>query len=266
MQSQLQNQKLSESASNDFSRSTMDTLADTKEEMKSMQENFVLVESSLKAKNEHLLQQLEEREIKLAEAKGTILKLESGIGITRPPLMEDLEYKLEKIEENNRRLQDEKFELQKNNVELQNKVISLQSTNGNGVLVEKDNRIAELESLIEELKKSNQLLEEESKSELQKQVSELLAKNEEISNRVIDYERIVNDLEIEKNELAKIPSESKKADEKVVKLTKEMEEMNKGVIKMKAQHKSKVKNLQRQLESFRKVIYNFILILLLVFL
>ncbi|XP_043483332.1 trichohyalin-like isoform X2 [Leptopilina heterotoma] len=254
LQDQLRNQKLSESAINDFSRSTMNTLADTKEEMKSMQENFILVETSLKTKNEHLLQQLEARETKLAEAKETIFKLESGLGITRSPDIDDFEYKLSKLEENNRRLQDEKYELQKDNVELQNKVITLQSTNGNGVIVEKDNRIAELENLIEELKKSNQLLEEESKVELEKQVNELMTKNEEISNKVVDLEKIVHDLESEKNDLvAKIPSESKKADEKVVKLTKEMEEMNKGLLKIKAQHKSKVKNLQRQLESFRKV-------------
>lgn len=254
LQDQLRNQKLSETAINDFSRSTMDTLADTKEAMKSMQENFILVETSLKTKNEHLLQQLEERETKLAEAKETIFKLESGLGITRSLDIDDFEYKLAKLEENNRRLQDEKYELQKNNVELQNNVITLQSTNGNGVIVEKDNRIAELENLIEELKKSNQLLEEESKVELEKQVNELLTKNEEISNKVVDLEKIVHDLESEKNDLvAKIPSESKKADEKVVKLTKEMEEMNKGLLKIKTQHKSKVKNLQRQLESFRKV-------------
>lgn len=232
----------------------MDTLADTKDAMKSMQENFVLIESSLKSKNDHLLQQLEERETKLAEALERIFNLESGAGISRVPETEELEYKIQKLEESNRKLQDEKYELQKNNSELQNKVIALESTNGNGLIVEKDNRIAELESLIEELKKSNQLLQEESKTELQKQVAELLAKNEEISNKVIDLERIVHDLETEKAELAaKIPSESPKEDDKVVKLMKELEDLNKGMIKMKAQHKSKVKNLQRQLESFRKV-------------
>ncbi|XP_051172975.1 uncharacterized protein LOC127289217 isoform X3 [Leptopilina boulardi] len=256
LQDQLNNQKIAELATNDFSRSTMDTLADTKDAMKSMQENFILVETSLKTKIEHLLQQLEEREIKLAESKEIIFKLESNLGVTlQSTEIDDLKYKFEKINENNRQLQDEKFQLQKDNVELQNKIIQLQSTNGtNGIIVEKDNRIAELESLIEELKKSNQLLEEESKVELEKQVNELLLKNDEISNKVIDLEKIVTDLESEKNELImKIPTESKKADEKLLKLTKENEEINKGLIKMKAQHKSKVKNLQRQLESFRKV-------------
>ncbi|XP_033217023.1 golgin subfamily B member 1-like isoform X2 [Belonocnema kinseyi] len=252
---QLEAQKVAESASVDFSRSTMDTLADTKEAMKSMQENFVLIESSLKSKNDHLLKQLEERETRLAEAMERIFNLESGAGISRVPEIAELEYKIEKVEENSRKLQDEKYELQKNNSELQNQVIALESaTNGNGLIVEKDNRIAELESLIEELKKSNQLLQEESKTELQKQLAELSVRNEEISNRLVDLERMVHDLETERAELAaKIPSESPKEDEKVVKLTKELEDLNRGVIKMRAQNKSKVKNLQRQLESFRKV-------------
>lgn len=247
---------MSESASADFSRSTMDTLVETKEAMKSMQENFVLMESSLKAKNENLLQQLKDYELKLAEANERVFKLESGIGIVRDPTVDDLQFKLEKLEHNNKQLQDEKYELQKGVAELQDKIVNI-SMHGNGAIMEKDNRIVELENLVEELKQSNKLLEEESKAELQNQVADLTLKNEEYSNKITDLENLVHKLEEQKNEIvAKLSEESTiKEGEKVMKLTKELEELNKSMIKIKAQHKSKVKSLQKQLENFKKVKY-----------
>ncbi|CAK9810672.1 Protein lava lamp [Anthophora quadrimaculata] len=251
---QFNEQKLAESASADFSRSTMDTLVETKEAMKSMQENFVLIESSLKAKNENLLEQLKNYELKLAEANERIFKLESGIGIERNPTVEDLQYKLEKLEHSNKQLQDDKYELQKGVAELQAKIVNI-SMHGNGAVIEKDNRIVELENLIEELKQSNKLLEEESKAELQKQVADLTLKNEEYSNKITDLESLVHELEEHKNDIAtRLMEESTdKENENVAKLTKELEALNKNMIKMKAQHKSKVKSLQKQLENFKKV-------------
>ncbi|KOX80113.1 Protein lava lamp [Melipona quadrifasciata] len=251
---QINKQKLSESASADFSRSTMDALVESKEVMKSMQENFVLIESSLKTKNENLLQQLKDYELKLAEANERIFKLESGIGIVRDPIVSDLQFKLEKLEHNNKQLQDEKYELQKNVAELQDKIVNI-SMHGNGAIMEKDNRIVELENLVEELKQSNKLLEEESKAELQNQVADLILKNEEYLNKITDLENLVHKLEEQKNEIiAKLPEENTiKEDEKVMKLTKELEELNKSMIKIKAQHKSKVKSLQKQLENFKKM-------------
>lgn len=247
---------MSESASADFSRSTMDALVETKEAMKSMQENFVLMESSLKAKNENLLQQLKDYELKLAEANERVFKLESGIGIVRDPTVDDLQFKLEKLEHNNKQLQDEKYELQKGVAELQDKIVNI-SMHGNGAIMEKDNRIVELENLVEELKQSNKLLEEESKAELQNQVVDLTLKNEEYSNKITDLENLVHKLEEQKNEIVeKLPEESTiKEGEKVMKLTKELEELNKSMIKIKAQHKSKIKSLQKQLENFKKVKY-----------
>ncbi|XP_071566020.1 uncharacterized protein [Temnothorax nylanderi] len=252
---QLKEQKMAESASADFSRSTMDTLAETKDAMKSMQENFVLVESSLKLKNDNLLQQLEEYETKLAEAKERIFQLESGAGIVTTPAVEDLQFRIEKLEQNNRQLLDEKYELQKNIAELQNKVIDSKSVHSNDAIVEKDNRIAELENLIEELKQSNKLLEEESKTELQKQVAELSSKNEEHSAKITDLEKQVHELEAEKNDIAARLSAEQAVpkEDMVIKLTKELEDVNKSMIKLKVQHRSKVKNLQKQLENFKMV-------------
>ncbi|KAL0120262.1 hypothetical protein PUN28_008136 [Cardiocondyla obscurior] len=252
----LKEQKIAESASADFSRSTMDTLADTKDAMKSMQENFVLIESSLKLKNDNLVQQLGDYEIKLGEAKERIFQLESGAGIVTTPAVEDLQFKIEKLEQNNRQLLDEKYELQKNIAELQDKIISNKSIHGNGAIIEKDNRIAELENLIEELKQSNKLLEEESKTELQKQIAELSSKNEEHSIKIIDLEKQVHELEAEKNDItARLSAEQQMVpkDDTIAKLTKELEDLNKSMIKLKAQHRVKVKNLQKQLDNFKMV-------------
>ncbi|XP_043674696.1 golgin subfamily B member 1-like isoform X1 [Vespula pensylvanica] len=255
-ENELVEQKLAEIASSDSLRSTLDTLTDTKSAMKSMQENFILIESSLKMKNDNLLQQLQDYEIKLAEANEKIFQLESGKGIVRTPSVEDLQYNLNKLKENNRQLQDEKYELQKSIADMQNKIIASKSMHGNGAIMEKDNRIAELENLIEELKSSNDLLEEESKTELQKQLAELSVKNEDYSNRIMELEKLVHNLEVEKNDIAsQLPSELsvQKENEKIQKLTKELDELNRNMIKMKAQHKSKIKGLQKQLENFKMV-------------
>lgn len=236
----------------------MDTLAETKDVMKSMQENFILVESSLKLKNDNLVQQLGEYEIKLAEAKERIFQLESGAGIVTTPAVEDLQFRIEKLEQNNRQLLDEKYELQKNIAGLQDKIITSKLVvDGNDAIIEKDNRIAELENLIEELKQSNKLLEEESKTELQKQVAEMSSKNEEYSNKIIDLEKQVHELEAEKNDIAvRLSTEQAVSKEDmIIKLTKELEDLNKSMIKLKAQHRSKVKNLQKQLENFKMVTY-----------
>lgn len=233
----------------------MDTLAETKDAMKSMQENFVLIESSLKLKNDNLLQQLGEYEVKLVKAKERIFQLESDAGIVTTPAVEDLQFRIEKLVQNNRQLLDEKYELQKNVAELQDKIIAKKSVQSNGAIIEKDNRIAELENLIEELKQSNELLKEESKTELQKQMTELSSKNEEYSNKIIDLEKQVHEFEAENNMMAKLSVERTipKEDDIVIKLTKELEDLNKGMIKLKAQHRSKVKNLQKQLEDFKMV-------------
>lgn len=53
-------------------KTTLDTLEDTKDEMRTMQENFVLIETSLKTKNNSLLEQLQERDNRISELEHTI--------------------------------------------------------------------------------------------------------------------------------------------------------------------------------------------------
>lgn len=59
----------------DFSKkgkTTLDTLEDTKDEMRTMQENFVLIETSLKNKNANLLKQLQERDNQISDLEQTL--------------------------------------------------------------------------------------------------------------------------------------------------------------------------------------------------
>lgn len=53
-------------------KTTLDTLEDTKDEMRMMQENFVLIETSLKNKNTSLLEQLQERDDRITELEHVI--------------------------------------------------------------------------------------------------------------------------------------------------------------------------------------------------
>lgn len=235
----------------------MDTLADTKDAMKTMQENFILVETSLKSKNEHLLKQLEERELKLAEAEAKILNLETGLGIERQPNIADLMYKLEKLEQMNHNLQDEKYELQKSIAELQDRFISSDASIESKVMPEKDDEISEVENLKEELKKSNENFELD-KTNLLQQINDLSETNEEMKIMVTKLENQVEELKINNDELSKKltvnESDISKDNDKVQKLTKELEELNKSMIKLKAQHKNKLKTVQKQLENFKKVV------------
>lgn len=53
-------------------KTTLDTLEDTKDEMRMMQENFVLIETSLKNKNTSLLEQLQERDDRITELEHVV--------------------------------------------------------------------------------------------------------------------------------------------------------------------------------------------------
>jgi len=53
-------------------KTTLDTLEDTKDEMRTMQENFILIEMSLKNKNTNLLEQLQERDNRISELEHTV--------------------------------------------------------------------------------------------------------------------------------------------------------------------------------------------------
>nr|CAD7444039.1 unnamed protein product [Timema bartmani] len=152
--------------SEDLSRkgkTTLDTLDETRHQMRIMQQNFVGLETKLKEEKEKLNKEIEEKDKRLAH-----------------------------FEEINRQLESTRFDLSTRNAELQEKVVHLQ----------------------------------ELTARLQSRNSEL-------------------ELSLE----AKATAD--KGD--VGQLTEQLDAANKQLIKVKAQHASKIKNLKKQLDSLKKV-------------
>nr|CAD7453581.1 unnamed protein product [Timema tahoe] len=152
--------------SEDLSRkgkTTLDTLDETRHQMRIMQQNFVGLETKLKEEKEKLNKEIEEKDKRLAH-----------------------------FEEINRQLESTRFDLSTRNAELQEKVVHLQ----------------------------------ELTARLQSRNSEL-------------------ELGLE----AKATAD--KGD--VGQLTEQLDAANKQLIKVKAQHASKIKNLKKQLDSLKKV-------------
>lgn len=222
-----------------------DTLADTKEAMKSMQENFILVESSLKSKIDNLLQQLNEREVRLVDAEEKIRTYESGPTTFVDPSTDELRNKISELESNNRLLQSQKYELQKNMADLQNQVLAFSKSNSDDVVAEKDIKIGELETLIQE--------DELQKQELRVKIESLSKFNEELETKIKDLQAIADDLEGDEAKKMTEKEDTLEDTNETVQLRKELDDLNKTMIKVKAQHKSKLKNLQKQLDNIRKV-------------
>lgn len=100
----------------------------------------------------------------------------------------------------------------------------------------------------------NQLNEkEENLEKIQTEIESMNLVNAEKDKKIIELEdktRELNNLIDNKNVESNINEENEKNMEK---LKRELEEANKNMIKIKAQHKSKLRNLQKRLENFRTV-------------
>lgn len=237
--------------SEDFSKkgkTTLDTLEDTKDEMRSMQADFVLMETSLKDKNDHLLSQLEEKSNKITELEEIVNKIDSNHSFTDSNMITELKNEMSLMQENfiliESSLKDKianlMSQLNEREVKLSNadeKILKLEKNN-----IASDLSVNERTTIIEEklkqLKEKNSLLESK-KEELEKSLVELTMEKD---NRIIYLENKLEENSKETNE-----------SENVQKLTKELDELNKTMIKLKAQHKNKLKNLQKKLDDFKNV-------------
>ncbi|XP_015118089.1 protein lava lamp [Diachasma alloeum] len=231
-------------------KTTLDTLEETKDEMRTMQQNFVLMETSFKDKHEHLLEQLKEKSNRVIELEETLDKMENErkMAIDRTDQCPSSDEMVGEMKREMTAMQ-ENFILIETG--LKDKVNNLILQLG-----ERDMRLAEVDGSssnertndsideINRLEESNRVLREENEK-LTKTVENVKIQNElnqEKDNRITELEGIVE-------ELRKTPDES----EAVQKLKKELEELNKNMIKLKAQHKSKLRNLNKRLENFKMV-------------
>nr|CAD7397130.1 unnamed protein product [Timema cristinae] len=187
--------------SEDLSRkgkTTLDTLDETRHQMRIMQQNFVGLETKLKVEKEKLNKEIEEKDKRLEKER--IPKRMDGDEVYRKKTAKKTSKeiggvdnnKLAHFEEINRQLESTRFDLSTRNAELQEKVVHLQ----------------------------------ELTTRLQSRNSEL-------------------ELGLEEKATA--------GKGNVGQLTEQLDAANKQLIKVKAQHASKIKNLKKQLDSLKKV-------------
>ncbi|XP_063972427.1 protein lava lamp-like isoform X2 [Diachasmimorpha longicaudata] len=240
-------------------KTTLDTLEETKDEMRTMQQNFVIMETSLKDKHEHLLAQLAEKSNRVIELEETLDKMENerkntidqtDQGISSDEMVGEMRREMTAMQENfiliETGLKDKVNNLI---VQLGEREMRLAEIEGAGASLSNDRTIDSINEAIK-LEESNRVLREENEK-LTKTVENLKIQNElnqEKDNRIMELEEIVEGLR-------KTVDDTAGADESetLQKLKKELDELNKNMIKLKAQHKSKLRNLNRRLENFKMV-------------
>lgn len=196
---------------------TLDMLDETKEQMRKMQENFVQVESDMRAEKQKLLRELEEKDKEIAELRGTNSELEAEKSRLQGEEVE--KYKRE-INELNEKIAEMEKSPQKSRKGSKKGDREKSVPQKDSV----DNRVTELQSLLDETKDENSKLTNEIE-ELNKKISEL--------------------------EAAPKSQEGENDAEEMQKLKKQLDESNKNMIKVKAQHKSKIKELTKKIEAFK---------------
>lgn len=207
-------------------KSTLDALDDTKLQMRKMQENFVELEQQMKEENCRLLNEIQRKENDITSLKQQNLYLEN--------VQEQLKVEINVLE-GNRDDVDSSAHIEK----LQSRVNELEIENSNKPSGE------EFEKLKEQLKERNNHYEE------------LKLKLQEKESIITDHLTTIKDLE---NKSSTQGSDKKLANldiklenEEIVKLKKQLDESNKNMIKVKAQHKSKIKELNKKVDSFKKM-------------
>ncbi|XP_057654580.1 protein lava lamp-like isoform X1 [Diorhabda carinulata] len=163
-------------------KDTLDALDETKEQMRKMQENFIILETEMKARQMVLLNDLKSKNLEIAE-----------------------------LQEQNEKLIEEKNEI------VRNSVTSEKSEVNNHEIIIKD---------------------------LQQKLADSKTLIEEYTTKIKDLESKVEVIE---------ESHSPSQNSTIEKLKKQLDESNKNMIKVKAQNKSKIKELNKKLDAFKKM-------------
>lgn len=243
-------------------KSTLDTLDETKEQMRNMQENFVTLEGEMKARQLTLLNDLKIKNFEIAElqeanrllqSENAELQQKTSAGVSTPDgfdtniteLYDEIQ-KLKRenlsqstlVEELNEKLQ--KMSEEKDVLVLQ---ISQQDSTKNLEEFEQLNSFKQdLEDALFSLKNLNQ-----EKDKIAEKNSQLTLENSNLLTQI-------GDLENKFKQASRSDSKDTKSEsEEIAKLKKQLDESNKNMIKMRATQKSKVKELNKKLDQFRKM-------------
>lgn len=196
---------------------TLDALDDTKEQMRKMQENFVQLEADMQQDKQRLLLETQQKDIEIAnlkEANSLLEKIRYDLVLTNTELQEKLETQEINVEDKN-----------KDSADVENYLLQINSLN----------------KQIEDLQALNSNLEEKNI-----ETERLIQENEQYSIKVTELEKLVEELKSEKSEITT-------ENDEVAKLKKQLDESNKQMIKIKAQSKSKIKELNKKIDGFKKL-------------
>lgn len=204
------------------SKNTQEALDETKEQMKKMQEDFIKLENEMKARQIKLLDDLRLKNLQIAE-------------------LQEINEELQQSHQNSPDIASNTEENGSNKQikELMQKIEDLEAFN---ITVSKKN---------EELLKSN-----EKTGDLIRQLEELehIRKTElDTKQKNIDeLKQIIENLKLDISKNSNTSEEDKEQNE-VQKLKKELDELNKNLIKVKVEHKKKIKTLNKRIDGFKKI-------------
>lgn len=253
-------------------RSTVDQLEDTKQEMMRMQSNFVQAEASLKAELDRLQVELDERSAKVSNLE----EMNNILETARYDLTVEnasLKQKLEDVQDFSTKIS----ELNKLNQSLQHRITELESSRYEFITEaeveqarrfgESDERVRELQERIRELEDSAN--EVELAEKIRSLEATVEAQREQIEGQTKAYEELQESLQEKTVELNVLnanfsvlqeklktagpkqlfpKSAEEEAEGETSKLKQQLDEANKGAIKSKL----KIKQLQKQVDSFKK--------------
>ncbi|KAF7266452.1 hypothetical protein GWI33_020219 [Rhynchophorus ferrugineus] len=253
-------------------KTTLDTLEDTKEQMRKMQENFISLENEMKNRQLTLLNDLKMKNFEISDLKEkiTILeneKLELGIVDVTDRISNEKNNDLEL-----KALQTSFKEIEAENKKLLEKINELETLNNEDYLrknQENENnllKISELERQLKQLEGINQNIlkdkieienkifsEQDLASENTKLTEENLKNVSKIAELNKKLEETLFDLNVLKSTGMGANRHSDLDENEVTKLKKQLDESNKNMIKMRAMQKGKIKELNRKLDQFRKM-------------
>lgn len=212
---------------------TLDMLEETKQQMRKMQENFVQLESDMEADKQKLLNELEGKNKEIDELRKTNsdlqadkLKLQGELETYKNQTSVIDSYK-KQIDELNEKIastgetDDKKSPRKRNKKGDKSKVTPPKD--------DVDNKVVELQRALDNTKEEN----------------------EKYLQKISELENTIKELNV-KIETASISHEGD-GNEEIAKLKKQIDESNKNMIKVKAQHKSKIKELTKKIEAFKSV-------------
>ncbi|XP_060532431.1 golgin subfamily B member 1 isoform X2 [Cylas formicarius] len=233
-------------------KTTLDALEETKEQMRKMQEDFVTLEGEMKARQLSLLNDLKVKNFEIGDLERIIKQLEN----------ENVELKLIQSDFDNKvQMEIEKRTAQSSELPLAISFSEKETLTEDQIFKElqkiKHKNVELLENILERGKNLLENRKEDAQKKLSNENEKLIKENTEYSQKISELEKqlkeALSDLNILRNTSSGSSVKEIEVNSELEKLKKQLEESNKSMIKMRAQHKSKLKELNKKLDQFKKM-------------